>query len=195
MSGDMYLARINGEFVQKTSVNSGTADPGNAGTLVALGSDGKIAGALLNPVAGSASILAATVTLNRADILALNATPFDLVAAPGANKINILIAMVLKYTFGVAAYAAGGNLTAIYESDALLEAGGAGIANTMLQAAADRIAFIGSSTDLNGKQGPAATTDGVNDKIQLKSSVAYTDAGGTSTGTLTVTTYYITVDV
>jgi len=45
-------------------------------------------------------LLTATVTLTSAQIKALNATPIQLVAAPGANKIIMLEQAAAKFTYG-----------------------------------------------------------------------------------------------
>jgi hypothetical protein len=50
------------------------------------------------------AVLAATVTLNQAALIALAATPFTLVPAPGAGRIIIPIGFAFIYNFGTTAY-------------------------------------------------------------------------------------------
>lgn len=87
----------------------------------------------------SDSILQDTVALTSAQILALNATPVQLIAAPGTNKIAVLDSIVVEMTRTATAYANGGVLEIRYTnaSGALVAAtfpaslvttGGAGVA-------------------------------------------------------------------
>ena len=56
------------------------------------------------------AIKTATVSVSSAEILALNGTPKQLVAAPGAGKILVPIAVTYKFTYGSAAYTTNLNL-------------------------------------------------------------------------------------
>jgi hypothetical protein len=86
----------------------------------------------------SDSILQDTVALTSAQILALNATPVQLIPAPGAAKIAVLDSIVVEMTRTATAYANGGVLEIRYTnaSGALVSAtfpaslvtGGAGVA-------------------------------------------------------------------
>ena len=69
----------------------------------------------------------AEVTVTSAEILALNATPKDLVPAPGAGKVHEFIAAVLILDYESAAYATNGDLTINNET-------GTALSNTVLLA-------------------------------------------------------------
>jgi hypothetical protein len=79
-----------------------------------------------------------TVALTSAQILALSATPIELVAAPGAGKIILLESIVVEMTRTATGYANGGVLETRYENSsgalasatfpASLVTGGAGVA-------------------------------------------------------------------
>lgn len=138
-------------------------DQGDLGTPGAAGADGVCA--------------AATVTLSSANLLALNATPIDLVAAPGAGKILVPIRVTLEHIFNTTGYAVSGNLQLQYN-------GGGGIATLiapagLLDTAASQAAAPAAPT-LN-----ALTSASINKSLQLKASAALT----TGDGTLKVTYY------
>jgi len=60
----------------------------------------------------------ATVTISSAEILALNGTPKQLIAAPGAGKIIVIHSIVVRYIFVSAAYATNTNLSINYDTEA-----------------------------------------------------------------------------
>lgn len=62
----------------------------------------------------AAGMLSATVTLSAAEILDLNATPKQVIAAPGANKVISVHRAFLIYTFVSAAYATNTTLRLIW---------------------------------------------------------------------------------
>lgn len=82
----------------------------------------------------------ARVTLTAAQWNGMYATPVQLIAAPGANKINVIEQVTLGMTFVSAAYAAGGVVGIQYGSTAH----GAGPVASTTEAAADF--FAGAST-------------------------------------------------
>ena len=57
----------------------------------------------LNTVISAASEIA-TVTLSAAQIAALDTTPIEAIAAPGANKVILLESAFTQYTYSTAAY-------------------------------------------------------------------------------------------
>jgi hypothetical protein len=61
--------------------------------------------------------LEATVTLTSAQILALNTTPIELIAAPGAGKYIVVDYAYATMEYGSATYAAGGNIVLSYTDD------------------------------------------------------------------------------
>ena len=50
------------------------------------------------------------VSVSSAEILALNTTPKELVAAPGAGKVILLTSILINYTFVTSAYATNTNI-------------------------------------------------------------------------------------
>ena len=60
--GDYYLAVINEVSLKKAAISGGAADTGNEGTLVALGSDGKVASTLLPSPSGAITGTVLTAT-------------------------------------------------------------------------------------------------------------------------------------
>jgi hypothetical protein len=60
------------------------------------------------------------VSLTSADILALNATPFTLIAAQGAGTLTNVIRVWFKYNFNTTAYTGGGTLTVTYNSNGFI---------------------------------------------------------------------------
>lgn len=98
-------------------------------------------------------VLFASVAMTAAQWNGMYATPFQLIAAPGANKLISVEKMELVMTFGTADYAAGGVVAAQYGSTIH----GAGPAATNTEAAADFFAaastvfqFIGVSGNTVG---------------------------------------------
>jgi len=90
----------------------------------------------------------ATVTVSSAELLALNATPKTLIAAPGAGKANILVAAEFWLDYATTAYAgiADGEDLAIKVSDA----SGATLATVettgFLDATADAFRYVEPTT-------------------------------------------------
>lgn len=66
----------------------------------------------------SQPVLQLTGTLSQADILAMNATPIELVPAPGAGKAIIVDEVELLHSYSTTAYAAGEDVSVIYETTA-----------------------------------------------------------------------------
>lgn len=56
------------------------------------------------PIGGSGALLTASLALSSADILSLNSTPVQIVAAPGAGKIINPVAFLAKLTFATTPY-------------------------------------------------------------------------------------------
>lgn len=63
----------------------------------------------------SSGIQTTTVAVSSAEILALNTTPKQLIAAPGAGNVIRLISVSIFYTFGTSAYATFTNTAIEYE--------------------------------------------------------------------------------
>lgn len=128
----------------------------------------------------------ATVSISAADIVATAAGKFGhaagvpLVADPGAGKLVELISTIMSYTFGVAAYTAGGNITVNIN-------GGAAV--TGLIAAASSIG-AGASNIIQFVPLAAAGNVLTADKgINLVAAAAFTQPGG-AVGTIKVFVAY-----
>lgn len=113
---------LNGEFI--TQIN-----PANTGVINLLGAD--VNGQLAFPAQVS-------IALTSAQILALNATPVALIAAPGAGFAIVLNSIIISMTRTATAYAAGSTVAPVYHGAttplvaaafpiALFTTGGAGI--------------------------------------------------------------------
>ena len=96
------------------------AGPLTAADLV----DGAVTSAKIDP----SVIQIAEVDITKADILAMNATPVSVVAAPGEGKVLEFISATLVYDYDTAQYGGGGDVTLAYDS------GGATVSNTVVKA-------------------------------------------------------------
>lgn len=120
------------------------------------------------------NLIYASVAISAAEFNGMYATPKQLIAAPGANKMIIVNQMALVMTFVSAQYAAGGVVAAQYDSTAH----GAGVLATASEAAAD---FTGAAASTTFRQlmstavAPFSTT--VNKGIYLSN-----DTGAFTTG-------------
>lgn len=127
---------------------------------------------------GTNGLQVATVALTSANILALNATPITLVAAPGAGKVIIPIRVFLKFTKVATAYTVSGNLQNLYTG---------GTAQTLIAAAG----LLDQTVNTSAIVVPAAETRAnsalLNLAYQIKASAAQT----TGDGTLSIDTSYI----
>lgn len=129
----------------------------------------------------------ASVTLTAAQFNGMYATPVQLIAAPGANKLIVVDRMALVMTFVSADYAAGGVVAAQYDSTAH----GAGVLATNSEAAADFFASASTTFVFNGTSGntvgalPFSTT--VNKGIYLSNA---TGAFTTGDSTFVVDIWY-----
>lgn len=65
---------------------------------------------LLNPVGSSNIIRATKINVTSAQVLQLNSTPVELIAAPGAGKAIFLVSAAASMTFNSIAYSANGTL-------------------------------------------------------------------------------------
>lgn len=101
---------------------------------------------------GVRSTLEAQVTVSSAEILALNATPKTLVAAPGAGRILILEGVVLFYDYNSAAYAgiASGEDLSVKYTDGSGTAVGGCEATGFLDQTADAVRYIRPYTATSG---------------------------------------------
>jgi hypothetical protein len=137
--------------------------------------------------AGASTSTTTTVSINATDLVGTSAGQFGhangypLVAAPGAGKVIEFVSATMSYTFGVAAYTSGGNVTVN------LAAGGAAL--TGIISAANS---IGAASSKIGTYTPLAATGAVvtsNTGINLVAAAAFVQPG-TATGTIKVFVTY-----
>lgn len=82
-----------------------------------------------------------TIKITSAELLALNATPKELVAAPGAGRAIELVSAVLHLDYGTATYTGNGTLTIrTASSDSVLS--GTLAAAEFLHSTADKVAVM-----------------------------------------------------
>lgn len=103
-----------GDLVQSSAAGKAVASAGGVilGEAVSAGSDGSIMSIALKPMAASGyvysatatDIQVATVTIPHTSVRTLNATPYELVPAPGAGYANVLHSAVVFLDYGTAAY-------------------------------------------------------------------------------------------
>jgi hypothetical protein len=147
------------------------------------------------PPADSA-IKTATVTLTSAQLKALNVTPVQLIAAPGAGKAIVPLFTSANYTFGGTAYGVAGQVEITYSSEVGLGKWTQAIfpSNNFLTAVSSQLAvatLYGPSTTIPvAGIFPAATI--ANQGIVAANTAAAINTGN---GTLTLTIVYMIVDV
>lgn len=85
------------------------------GTLATLAGTETLTGkTLTSPVIGTRDVKEATGTLSQSNITGMNATPVELIAAPGAGKVIVVKAIELFHDYAVAAYINGGDVFVEY---------------------------------------------------------------------------------
>lgn len=156
-----------------------TALPG-FGTSYAVQEQEIAASTLGSAVMKAGFLKVAQVTLSAAQVLAMNATPVQLVAAVAGQSIVVHSVLVRLASTGFTAFAAGGPLVIENANTAA----GAGTATTSTNLAA---ASINSATDADYVlQGTAYTATKGNGLFASNTTGAFT----TGTGSLTITVYY-----
>lgn len=126
-------------------------------------------------VAGAQTGLVAQVSLSSAQILALNATPITLVAAPGSGKAIVVEQIIFKMVTTATAYVSGGNVTFQYS-------GGNAVTNVIVAG----VVTAGAGTSYTIREGIDVTA-------AANTAVTITNATGaftTGTGTAVVTIKY-----
>lgn len=101
--GDTLTSDSVGRAISAT-MGSGTAVY-TVGVALESGVSGDIISMLLQPNAIDSQVIVTDVTVTSAEILALNATPKQLVAAPGAGKILLFEGAQIELIYNSAAYA------------------------------------------------------------------------------------------
>lgn len=96
------------------------------------------------------AVLAATVTLNPAALVALGTTPFTLIPAPGAGRIIVPIGFAFIYNFGTIAFQGALDVAASYAGAANDSVLPVGFSSTgLLNAAASGFAYTGAAIAVN----------------------------------------------
>lgn len=141
----------------------------------------------------AASTQVATVNLTSAQVKALRATPFTIVAAPGAGKINVVDSITLQLNYG------GANAFTESADNLVLQYGDSG---QDITAAIETTGFIDQTADTVAVYPSAAiaamavATVGVNETIDLFNSGDGEIAGNAANdNTLNVTVVYRTIDM
>jgi hypothetical protein len=140
-AGDVLLANPTGSAANYEEVTLGNA----------LSFTGTTLGVPLNV------LRLATFSLTAAQFKGMYATPVSVLAAPGANLMNIVDSCAINYTYSTAAYAAGGAVGLQY----------------------------GNTADLAGP--PASTTEAATDYTSATANTMFRFGGGLSTGAVTST--------
>lgn len=138
-AGGLTNTLVNGNFLVGNASNlaasvtpTGDVTFNNAGVF-AIGAN-KVLSSMISPLIRKYT----TVNISAADFNGMYATPKQLLAAGGANTLQVLDQLQLVMTYGAAAFAAGGTAAVQYDSTA----NGAGViasttlANTVFQASA-----------------------------------------------------------
>lgn len=129
-----------------------------------------------------AGVRKATVTLSSADLLALDSTPVELVAAPGAGKYLAVHLVTGYYTYGTTVYDYADGVALCYTD----------ISNTIIVDLIETLTVATSDTVIN--KPPADTTGSANSVVNRPIAMSGT-AASTGDGTLTLTVWYSIEDV
>jgi hypothetical protein len=169
-------------------VGSGGAAPTEDGAVLLSASDGSSSwqalAPLLNNLVEAAVISAfgnglysATVTLSSADLLALDSTPFEVVAAPGAGKYLSVHLVTGYYDYGTSVYDYADGVALCYTD----------ISNTIIADLTDVLTVATADTVIN--KPPLDTTGTASSVINRPIAMAGT-AATTGDGPLALTVWY-----
>jgi len=128
------------------------------------------------------------ISLSNAEVLSLHSSPVQLLAAPGAGFMHIVLSAVFVYKYGTTAFYDGPGPTYIYGSN--VNDFWATVGTSFLNGTSD---LISNATMQNGGSGiyEADLTEFENQPVNLQSSADPT----VGDGTLTVILTYVTVKV
>jgi hypothetical protein len=137
------------------------------------------------PAGAPGAVLQTTVALNAADIIGMNASPVELVAAPGEGKALVFLGLVANVTRTETGFTGGGAVSAKYAggSDVM-----SSLAATVVTGAAGQSISYRTPADLSD----LAVAD-VENKALVLTNADVPFAGGT--GSAEITVFYATVDV
>lgn len=136
-------------FSKLATLTSGNVLVGSAGgvaTSVAISGDATLAATGALTVGNNGQYV--EVALTKANILAMNGAPVEVIAAQAGKAIEVISA-VLIYDYATAAYGAGGDVSLIY-AGAVVLTGVVSAANS-LGAAADKIAYVQPAVPTNNQ--------------------------------------------
>ena len=106
------------------------------------------AGTEASPSWSAGSVQKSVVTLSSAQILALNATPVALVAAPGSGLTTVVERIVVSFTVGTQ-YANGGVLEFRYTNASGAKVTGADLAAAVITGASSSVTILGGNSSAN----------------------------------------------
>ena len=137
------------------------------------------------PAGAPGAVLQTTVALNAADIIGMNASPVELVEAPGAGKALVFLGLVANVTRTATGFTGGGAVSAKY-------AGGADVMATIAASV-----LTGAAGQTISRRIPADLSDlavaAVENKALVLTNADAPFADGT--GSAEITVFYATVDV
>lgn len=194
-TGSLAAAATSPGFLSSTltSANIFVGNGANLATGVAMSGDATMANTGAITIANNAVTFAklaetvaksVTVALTDTQIKGMYAAPVQLVAAPGAGKLILVDRVVLSVTFVAAQYAAGGVITAQYDST--INGAGSAASGTIAAATLNGIA-ASTQLSVNGASVIAANTACINKGIYLSNQTA---AFTTGDSTVSATVYY-----
>ena len=172
-------------IVKPTVTGSRGGNAGVASLLTQLAALGLI---IDSTTAGTSGVIQkATLAITSAQLKALNTTPLDIVAAPGAGMVICVIAASFAYTFNTAGYTPNGTLALFYNgksaATSILHVNQTGF----IDQSASQVKVPPLSATFDGTQTPLFATSTVTNKsLQVGAS----GNPSTGSGTLTVTVWY-----
>ena len=178
MSKRVVLSTGSGGLVVADAALADLATDASGDSTKALYGDGTFK----NPSSGG--IQSAQVSLTTAQLLALGGSPVQILAAPGAGKMTLILNTVYEYTFASAAFAYAGGGAALFYGNST---GGALADN------GDSSILAGTANQITITAG--GDTSGVNVTSAVANQPIYYAVNGDPTlgdGTLKITIYYLT---
>jgi predicted RecA/RadA family phage recombinase len=175
--GKILIGGATGVSAEKTLTGDVTVT--NAG-VTAIGAD-KVLSAMLEP----GLIQTATVEISNAEIKAINATPKELVAAPGANKMIEFLGAVLFHDYGANALTGNHDITIGLDSGSVAVAAVVGYADFPLKTA-DHVYAVKPALAFND-----AAADALNKNLALTAAGDFGGNAGNDTVWTVVVSYRI----
>lgn len=174
----LTLATAAGTIVGPTILS-----PGQVGTYFSDGIGTWYAESGSSGGAGAGALITAQVALTSANILAMYATPVQIVAAPGAGKILVADTIVTEWVPTATQYAAGGAV--IFQYDSTINGAGVNTCNTTIAAAIVNAATE-DTTILRGSGTVAAAASGFLNKGLFISNASGAFTTGTGVARITI---------